>query len=297
MDGFSDGTEPNTKLICFSLPVFFVLSLFTTCLTFEECFSTMSSNDDIKKDLEGSGVLAEEEVNSTDGDELLMKNEDGVEGDEEPSTEKEEGLPVINKMMKLLGLLLKYGGALLIVVYLIAAFVIDFQRAIALFVITVNVVVYHIYWFYTQRNEELVDRAEDSLIAFLKRTDTEPKASMMFAGTLILIMIIMMAVTVRDARNLISLFGMIVFMLLTWLFSYKPDKVQLRPVIGSTFMQFVFGYIVIRTSWGLAAMEFLPEMFTTMLGYTLAVVAKYYYYHYVLEEEENCHSSVLYDKS
>jgi len=116
----------------------------------------MSSDDDIKKDIEGSEVVAEEVASA---DHPPMKKEDGVEGDEEPLPEEEEGLPVINKMMKMLGLFLKYGGALLTLIYLIAAFVIDFQRAIALFVITVLVVVYHIYWFWAQKNEEKMEKA------------------------------------------------------------------------------------------------------------------------------------------
>jgi nucleoside permease NupC len=35
-------------------------------------------------------------------------------------------------------------------------------------------------------------------------------------------------------------------------------------------MQFVLGYIVIRTSWGLTAMQFLADCVTTVLGYTYA---------------------------
>ena len=35
-------------------------------------------------------------------------------------------------------------------------------------------------------------------------------------------------------------------------------------------MQFIFGFIVIQTSWGLTAMEFLADIFTTLLGYTIA---------------------------
>ena len=221
-----------------------------------------------------------EEVPAADSEEIssddIPKDSDEKE---EPSTtkegtaevdEEEKGVHMIKQMMDALWLFFKYGGALFVVIYLIAAFVIDFKRATALFAITVSVIVYHIYWFWARKNEESIDKAEDTVIEFLKKTDTDLKSSLIFSGTLIFFMVVMMAATVREARNLISLFGMIVFMGLTWLFSFKPDKVRMRPVIGATFIQFIFGFIVIRTSWGLAAMEFLSDIFTTLLGYTTA---------------------------
>lgn len=174
------------------------------------------------------------------------------------------------KGMDLFWKFLKLGFAILVIVYLLAAFIIDFKRATALFVITVLVVVYHAYYFWTLKNEESVEKAEDSIQAFMTKVDTEPKYAMGFTGFLVLIMVIIVASTVRDGRNMLSLFGMLVFLSLTWLFSWKPTAVMARPVVGSLFIQFIFGYIVIRTSWGLEAMEFLSDIFTTLLGYTVA---------------------------
>lgn len=194
-----------------------------------------------------------------------------IEADKEDGEEEEEdGLPMLNKMMKMLGLFAKYGAAILLVVYLLAAFIIDFNRATALFVITVLVVVYNIYAFWAKNNEDKMDKAEDAMVAFMAKTDTDYKYAAGFTGVLVGIMVIIMAVVVRDGRNLLSLFGMLVFLTLTWLFSWKPSKVQVRPVIGSIFIQFIFGFIVIRTTWGLSAMEFLSDIFTTLLGYTVA---------------------------
>jgi hypothetical protein len=48
---------------------------------------------------------------------------------------------------------------------------------------------------------------------------------------------LMMAFTMRDGRNLVSLFGLFVFIDLAWLFSWKPTKVKLRPVIEALFFQ------------------------------------------------------------
>lgn len=246
-------------------------------------------NPDLEPKTEGQEVSSEELEEGTGGEEPSKKDVIAahrldsadirdphavIHGDvikaDPVNPDDPDALPWLNKMMSMLWLFVKVSSALLLVAYLLAAFIIDFKRATALFVITVTVIVYNMYAYWAKHNEEKMDKAEDAIIEFMKKTDTEWKASAMFSGVLILIMVIMMAVTVRDGRNMVSLFGMLVFLALTWLFSWKPHKVQIRPVIGSTFIQFIFGYIVIRTTWGLAAMEFLADIFTTLLGYTLA---------------------------
>jgi hypothetical protein len=160
--------------------------------------------------------------------------------------------------------------ALLLVAYLLAAFIIDFNRAIALFICTVLCIAWNIYAYWAKNNEETVAAREESLVSFFEKVDTDRQYGLAFGGALVAIMAIIMAVTVRDGRNMVSLFGLIVFVGLTWLFSWKPKKVKLRPVIGGIFIQFIFGYVVIRTSWGFDAIEFLADVFTKLLGYTVA---------------------------
>ncbi len=221
-------------------------------------------------------VEEEQETGSEEVEEISEVHKDVAKDDIDKKTEKEsdreseEELPILSKVMNLAWRSTKIAAAILLVVYLLAAFIIDFKRATALFTITVLVVVYNLYAYWVKKNEEKVEKAEDALIAFMKKTDTEWKTAAGFTGVLVLIMVIIMAITVRDGRNMVSLFGMLVFLGLTWLFSWKPSKVQVRPVIGSIFIQFIFGYVVIRTSWGLAAMQFLSDTFTTLLGYTVA---------------------------
>jgi len=160
--------------------------------------------------------------------------------------------------------------AIFTVVYLLAAFIIDFDRALALFVITVLVVTYQLWALYAHYNAEKIAAVEESVIRFLERADNEWKIGGALAAFLIGIMVLVMAIKVRDGRNMVSLFGLLVFIGLTWMFSWKPTKVKLRPVLGGVFIQFIFGYCVIRTEWGLAAIEFLADVFVTLLGYTTA---------------------------
>lgn len=165
---------------------------------------------------------------------------------------------------------LKYLCALLLVAYLFAAFIIDFHRAIALFVCTVLVLVWHIWVYFAKRNEASIDAVEEKIASLLAKTDSDRKHAIWTSLFLISIMSTIMAVEIRQVQSLVSLLGLLVFLGLTWMTSWKPGHVQLRPVLFSVFVQFIFGYIVIRTSWGLAAMQFLGSIFVTVLGYTNA---------------------------
>jgi hypothetical protein len=202
-----------------------------------------------------------------DSDDTIEKEKEAAAAEEE---EEDDGTlfssTIRDKLYKGASMVL----ALLLVAYLLAAFIIDFHRAIALFICTVLCIAWNIYAYWAKNNEETVAATEESLVTFFEKVDTDQKYGLAFGGFLVGIMAIIMAVTVRDGRNMVSLLGLIVFVGLTWLFSWKPKKVKFRPVIGGIFIQFIFGYVVIRTSWGFDAIEFLAEIFTKLLGYTVA---------------------------
>lgn len=165
---------------------------------------------------------------------------------------------------------IRFAFALLLAGYLLAAFIINFRRAIPLFVCAVLVAAWHLWVFVANRHNERFEAAELKVIAILDRTDTDPRYSVGFTLLLLLIAGSLVASTVRRARNLVGFLGLAVFLGLTWLGSFQPSKVMLRPIIFSLFLQFVFGYVVIRTPWGLASMEFVSGVFVTLLGYTNA---------------------------
>jgi pyrimidine nucleoside transport protein len=207
--------------------------------------------------------IEDPESEESETDPLGKVKPEGAEG------EAEEDEPSLN-MREFLVKAIQGCLAILLVVYLVAAFIIDFRRALALFIATVLVIVWHIWVFWAQKNEETVQKWEDNTLAFFVKVDTEKKYGFAVGGLLCLIMIIMMAITVRDRRNLISLLGLFAFVGITWIFSWKPNKVKLRPVIGAIFMQFILGYCVIRTYWGLTTIQFMADIITKLLGYTTA---------------------------
>ena len=201
--------------------------------------------------------MSEEEVAVVEPSEEVEKKEEEVD----------ETIPIIEMMKSYMLLGLKYGFFIFVIVYLIAAFVTDFKRATALFVITVLTVAYMAFQMLV--SDEAFEKFEGGIVSFMEKVDTQMSYGLIYSGVLIGIMVIIMAVTVRDGRNLISIFGLVVFILLSWFFSYKPSKVMVRPVIGSIFMQFIFGYLAIKTSWGFDAINFIAnDIFVTILNYT-----------------------------
>lgn len=223
--------------------------------TVEDKTPDMQPTDDVEDPINE----VEGKIESSEEEDLKKEQEDDAA--EEGDDVDDEELSPFDNFRSMIFKGMEYAFYVLIVVYLLAAFIIDFHRAIAFFVITVLVVVYNIYAYWAGKNEETILAAEDKVLSFLEKSDTDIKYTIGLTGFLIGIMAIILASTVRDGRNMISLFGMIVLLGLTWLFSWKPSKVKVRPVVGALFIQFVFGYCVIRTSWGLEAMEFLSDIF------------------------------------
>lgn len=186
----------------------------------------------------------------------------------EPAPEEDEKLlsPAIRA---LISKLLKYAFVLAFAGWTIAAFIHDFERAKFLFVCLCIGAAYAAFYYVASRNEEAYDRSEQALIDFLDRSDKNMKEGMIVSVVLVGIMAIIMAIHVKSSRNLISAFGYIVFVLISWLFSWKPKKVTLRPVLFGTFIQFMFGFFVIKTQWGYDAIDWVATVFVDLLNYTL----------------------------
>nr|CAD2194827.1 unnamed protein product [Meloidogyne enterolobii] len=75
-----------------------------------------------------------------------------------------------------------------------------------------------------------------------------------------------------DCRNsvhrLSGLFGLTFFFLLMCLCSYKPTKINWRPVLWGFLLQFIFGIIVLRWEWGASRFIELSDMAMIMLDFT-----------------------------
>nr|KAG5700919.1 hypothetical protein BaRGS_034204 [Batillaria attramentaria] len=82
------------------------------------------------------------------------------------------------------------------------------------------------------------------------------------------IIYIIVEIARHKPENMISLGGMAAFLLLFYVFSYNPAKVQWRPVVWGILLQFIFAVIILRTQWGYDSFAYLGDRVTEFLAYT-----------------------------
>ncbi|XP_060603523.1 solute carrier family 28 member 3-like isoform X1 [Ruditapes philippinarum] len=88
-------------------------------------------------------------------------------------------------------------------------------------------------------------------------------------GTILFfIAFIIVDVAIDRPKNLISAFGMFVFVLVFFVFSKNPTKVQFRPVFWGLALQFYFALLILRTEFGYRAFEWLGDRVREFLAHT-----------------------------
>lgn len=73
---------------------------------------------------------------------------------------------------------------------------------------------------------------------------------------------------IRRPYNLVSLLGIFAFTCIVFVFSTRPEKVRWRPVVGGILLQFVFGFLVLKTQSGLLTFQWLADRVTEYLEHT-----------------------------
>lgn len=155
-----------------------------------------------------------------------------------------------------------------IVAYSLAAFILDFRRAMLLFVVEVLVVALIVFQYVTDRVcPEQKIRIKDRVLDWFIEDLEESKVA---GAVLILAMVVIIGVMTRDPTNLISAIGLVVFVGFSWLTSYKPGKVRWRPVISGIFLQFLLGVLILRVEPIARAFEWLGDIVAIFLAYTNA---------------------------
>nr|XP_023490764.1 solute carrier family 28 member 3-like isoform X1 [Equus caballus]XP_023490765.1 solute carrier family 28 member 3-like isoform X1 [Equus caballus]XP_023490766.1 solute carrier family 28 member 3-like isoform X1 [Equus caballus]XP_023490767.1 solute carrier family 28 member 3-like isoform X1 [Equus caballus] len=150
----------------------------------------------------------------------------------------------------------------------IAACALNFHRALPLFVITVAAIFFvvwdHFMAKYEHRIEELLSpgrRFLDSHWFCLK---------WVIWSSLILGVIFWLIFDTAKLgqRQLVSFGGLIMYVILMFLFSKHPTKVRWRPVFWGIGLQFLLGLIILRTGPGLMAFQWLGKQVQTFLEHT-----------------------------
>ncbi|KAK7108522.1 solute carrier family 28 member 3-like [Littorina saxatilis] len=232
----------------------------------------------------------------TPGDEITVLNgedEVGIEtGEKVVEGEEEEGSGREHRCSKVVGrvqdavngfftdnsdLLWKLFYLVLLVlyfVYFIAAMVYKFgdEASIRLLVVTILVGVYLLF----RLVEFLVRRGTITCFDFSGAYECFMKSGKKFrfdlilagVGSLSAFIYIVVDVGVQHPRVLISLGGMVVFILLFYVFSHNPARVQWRPVIWGILLQFIFAVLILRTTWGYNAFDYLGARVSELLAFT-----------------------------
>ncbi|XP_035166805.1 solute carrier family 28 member 3 isoform X3 [Oxyura jamaicensis] len=160
---------------------------------------------------------------------------------------------------------------ILITAYLavvIAACSLNFQRAFPLLIITV-LAVFFICW------DFLVAKYEDRVAAFFSPGKRYLEKQwfwlkwVLCAALLITIILWLVFDTAKQgSRQMISFGGLVMYVVLMFIFSKYPARVAWRPVFSGIAMQFILGILILRTKVGFDVFNWLGIQIQTFLEYS-----------------------------
>lgn len=150
--------------------------------------------------------------------------------------------------------------------YLLAACILNFRRALALFVITCLVIFilacHFLKKFFAKKSIRCLKPLKNTrLRLWLKRV---------FMGAAVVALILWLALdTAQRPEQLISFAGICMFILILFACSKHHSAVCWRTVFWGLGLQFIFGILVIRTEPGFNAFQWLGDQIQTFLAYTV----------------------------
>ncbi|EDL41268.1 solute carrier family 28 member 3 [Mus musculus] len=150
----------------------------------------------------------------------------------------------------------------------IAACAINFHRALPLFVITL-VTIFFVIWDHLMAKYE--QRIDDFLSPGRRLLDRHWFwLKWVVWSSLILAIILWLSLDTAKLgqQNLVSFGGLIMYLILLFLFSKHPTRVYWRPVFWGIGLQFLLGLLILRTRPGFVAFDWMGRQVQTFLGYT-----------------------------
>ncbi|GAB5579735.1 sodium/nucleoside cotransporter 1 isoform X1 [Prionailurus iriomotensis] len=162
---------------------------------------------------------------------------------------------------------------ILIVGYLamvIAACALNFHRALPLFVITVAVIFFVVWDYFMTKYEHRINEC----LSPGKRLLNSHWFWMKWVIWSLLILGVIFWLILDTAKlgqqQLVSFGGLIMYIILVFIFSKHPTKVYWRPVFWGIGLQFLLGLLILRTEPGFMAFDWLGKQVQTFLEYTNA---------------------------
>ncbi|XP_048786818.1 solute carrier family 28 member 3 isoform X2 [Lagopus muta] len=149
-----------------------------------------------------------------------------------------------------------------------AACSLNFQRALPLFIITV-LAIFLICW------DFLVAKYEDRIAAFFSPGERYLEKQWFWLKWVLCAVVIVAIIfwlifdTARQgSHQLISFGGLVMYILLMFIFSKYPTRVAWRPVFSGIVMQFILGVLILRTKLGFDIFNWLGIQIQTFLEYS-----------------------------
>ncbi|KAL3832315.1 hypothetical protein ACJMK2_023969 [Sinanodonta woodiana] len=87
-----------------------------------------------------------------------------------------------------------------------------------------------------------------------------------------LVVYIVLDVAIENPRNLISVAGLALYIIIFYFTSTNPAKVHWHTVFWGIAMQYIFALVILRTQWGSDIFNWLGDRVTELLEYTMAGV-------------------------
>ncbi|KAJ8285429.1 hypothetical protein GJAV_G00026700 [Gymnothorax javanicus] len=163
-----------------------------------------------------------------------------------------------------------FGGVVLAgyIAMVIAACALNFQRAVALLVLTL-VAAFFLAW------DTFMGRYEPWLTKRLRPAGRAIRKQQYWLRWVVLVLLVIAVVcwlvldtAKQGTRPLVSFAGLVVYVLLMVIFSKNPFRVSRRVVLWGVALQFLFGLLILRTKAGFTAVDWLGHQVEVFLLYT-----------------------------
>ncbi|KAK3594924.1 hypothetical protein CHS0354_009308 [Potamilus streckersoni] len=100
-----------------------------------------------------------------------------------------------------------------------------------------------------------------------------------------LVVYIVMDIAIEEPRNLISVAGLMLYVMIFYVTSVNPSKINWHPVFWGIALQYIFALLILRTKWGYHIFQWLGDRVTEFLEYTMAgvifVFGDLWFHHFV----------------
>ncbi|XP_061673191.1 solute carrier family 28 member 3-like [Syngnathoides biaculeatus] len=211
-------------------------------------------------------------------EQVYIEMDSDIDADEEKSYLHNCSFMLSRKMASVKGFCVRHGDALALLLKLlfaagwvamvIAACVLNFRRAVVLLVIS-SLALFFLVWDWIVGRYG--DRIWEGLLPVREWVGVHwiRVRWLMYACALVgLVCWLVLDTAKRGQRQLVSFFGLLLLIFFTMVFSKHPFRWSWQALSCGVGLQFVFGLLVLRNSFGFKALEWLGKFVEKFIGYT-----------------------------